>query len=83
MGHYLSEMGGYDRRPKVSDSEETVIKKFFGEEYTGINSACPRCGAELEWHYTDAENLLLHIKWHENLNAILRHQSSPYPGMTM
>lgn len=83
MGHYASEMGDYTSPARIPDSEREAIKAFFGKEYTGINSPCPRCGASLEWEYTGAQNLLLHIKWHRNLAAILGHQSRPAPGLVM
>ncbi len=59
----------YDRTPppQVSAEDRAKIKAFYEPEYSGTGSSCPRCGASLDWNWSVATDLLLHIDWHENL----------------
>ncbi len=43
------------------------IQKFFGREHVGTNSSCPLCGASIEWNWSSADNMNLHIDWHEKI----------------
>ena len=70
MGHYASEIGYESARhaegtPTGYDHREE-IEAFYGNEATNVNGSCPRCGASLKWHWMDATNVLLHIRWHES-----------------
>ncbi|UVG35153.1 hypothetical protein SEA_CECE_118 [Microbacterium phage Cece] len=87
MGHYASEVGYYDGRPSTPDDQngylpenKKLIEDFYAPEYPGTGSSCPRCGASLDWNWTRVRGVITHIKWHENLEAILQHQPRPYPG---
>lgn len=80
-------MSNYESTPSprsISDEQRKIIYKFFGDsEHVGTGSSCPRCGASIEWNYINGDDMILHIKWHENLQAISGHQSKPYPGLEM
>lgn len=73
----------WDRSPVpiVADADREKIREFYAPDRTGTGSSCPRCGAALDWNWSAATDLLLHIKWHENLNAWVRGQNRPYPGL--
>lgn len=85
MGHYASEMPDYDDQPasraETGYDNKDVIHDFYAPEDPGTGSPCPRCGAKIRWHWMNVDGLLLHIKWHENLNAWVRGQNRPYPGL--
>lgn len=45
-----------------------VILNFFGEKsFVNAGASCPVCGASIEWNWTDAANLQLHIQWHDRI----------------
>lgn len=72
MGHYRSEMSGYDDPPRSTaksgyDNRE-ILDEFFGGKAPVGASTCPRCGAAIHWNWTNVDALLLHIQWHENLS---------------
>lgn len=54
---------------KVSGySIEDEIVNFYGiKNLTACGLSCPLCGASLDWNWSDATNLKLHIDWHKRI----------------
>jgi len=77
-------MSNYESTPSrrmISEEDRKLIDEFFGNpERVGAGSSCPRCGASVNWNYINGKDMLLHIKWHENLVTSICH-GAPYPGM--
>lgn len=79
MGHYLSEMDSdyANNRPKgLSDDDRKVIHDFYAPEAPGTGTSCPKCGAELSWNWSNADNLFLHINWHRILKDSLGYRGA-------
>ena len=53
--------------------------EFWGRE--GKNQDCPRCGAHVEWGWTDATNAIRHMEWHKKLASLIKSSNSPFGGL--